>query len=298
MEEQKIIRKMSVVGIFGNVFLAAFKLFAGIIGKSGAMVSDAVHSLSDVFATVVAYIGVRLSKQERDEEHPYGHERLECVASLVLGLILAGTGLAIGYSGIQKLFFTREALEVPTFLPLIAAVISIIVKEGMFWYTMYYAKKLDSSAFKADAWHHRSDAISSVGAFIGIGLAKIGFPMMDPIASLIICLLILKVAYDILRDAIANMVDTSCDKEFEETLRSFILEQPQVEHIDMLRTRQFGNRIYIDLEIAVDKHISLVEAHDIAENVHDNLEESFPNVKHVMIHVNPKETEAVAGTVE
>ena len=297
MEERRIIRKLSRVGILGNVLLASFKLFAGIIGKSGAMVSDAVHSLSDVFATVVAYFGVLLSRQEEDARHPYGHERLECVASLVLGLILAGTGIGIGYTGIRNLFFEKEALEIPTMLPLIAAVVSIVVKESMFWYTMYYAKKMDSSAFKADAWHHRSDAISSVGSFVGIGLAKLGFPFMDPVASLIICILILKVAYDIIKDAIAKMLDTSCGEDFEQKLRSFILEQPGVEQIDLLHTRQFGNKIYMDLEIAVNRDISLVDAHAIAERVHQNIETNYPNVKHVMIHVNPLEEGAAARSI-
>ena len=294
MDEEKIIKKLSAVGILGNVFLAAFKLFAGIFGKSGAMVSDAVHSLSDVFATLIAYIGVRLSKQKEDAEHPYGHERLECVASLILGLILAGTGVGIGYTGIRKLF-DQESIEIPTLLPLIAAVVSIVVKEGMFWYTMYYAKKLDSSAFKADAWHHRSDAISSVGSFIGIGLAKLGLPIMDPIASLLICLLILKVAVDISKDAIAKMLDTSGGNVFEQSLRSFIEEQPGVVQIDLLHTRQFGNKMYVDLEIAVKRDISLVAAHEIAESVHSAVEQHFPNVKHVMIHVNPAEETAANG---
>ena len=297
MEERRIIRKLSRVGILGNILLASFKLFAGIIGKSGAMVSDAVHSLSDVFATVVAYFGVLLSRQEEDARHPYGHERLECVASLVLGLILAGTGIGIGYNGIRKLLFERDAVEIPTMLPLIAAVVSIVVKESMFWYTMYYAKKMDSSAFKADAWHHRSDAISSVGSFVGIGLAKLGFPFMDPVASLIICILILKVAYDIIKDAIAKMLDTSCGEDFEQKLSSFILEQPGVEQIDLLHTRQFGNKIYMDLEIAVNRDISLVDAHAIAERVHQNIETNYPNVKHVMIHVNPLEEGAAARSI-
>ena len=292
MSEQKIIKKLSEVGILGNILLAAFKLFAGIFGKSGAMVSDGVHSLSDVFATLIAYIGVRLSKKEEDAEHPYGHERLECVASLILGLILAGTGLGIGYSGIRKLLVERAALEVPTMLPLIAAIVSIVVKEGMFWYTMYYARKLDSAAFKADAWHHRSDAISSVGSFIGIGMAKLGFPIMDPIAGLIICILILKVAYDIIRDALNKMLDTSCSCDFEQQLRSFIESQPGVKHVDLLHTRQFGNKIYVDLELAVRRDISLVDAHSIAESVHSSVEKQFPNIKHVMIHVNPEEKTA------
>ncbi|MBO5985641.1 MAG: cation transporter [Lachnospiraceae bacterium] len=294
MDETKIVKKLSRVGILGNVALAAFKLFAGIFGRSGAMISDAVHSLSDVFATLIAYVGVRLSKREEDAEHPYGHERLECVASLALGLILAGTGLGIGYSGVLKLLGDRSALEVPTMLPLIAAVVSILVKEGMFWYTLAYAKRLDSAAFKADAWHHRSDALSSIGSFIGIGMAKLGFPVMDPIASLIICLFILKVAYDIAKVAIGQMLDTSCDNAFVEKVRAFVLEQPGVKKIDLLRTRQFGNKIYVDLEIAVQRDISLVAAHDIAEHVHDAMEKEFPNVKHVMIHVNPEDEQKLS----
>lgn len=289
MDEKKIVDRLSRVGIFGNILLAAFKLFAGIFGKSGAMVSDAVHSLSDVFATLIAWIGVRLSRRAEDAEHPYGHERLECVASLLLGLILAGTGIGIGWSGIRKLLGEGGSIEIPTLLPLIAAVISIVVKEGMYRYTMHYAKALDSAAFKADAWHHRSDAISSVGSFIGIGLAKLGLPFMDPVASIIICLLILKVAFDISRDAVYKMLDTSCDNIFEQRLRTFIGSQDGVGRIDLLRTRQFGNRIYVDLEIAVKPDISLRDAHGIAERVHSAVEQEFPNVKHVMIHVNPEE---------
>ena len=287
MDQREIVNKLSRVGILGNILLSAFKLFAGILGKSGAMVSDAVHSLSDVFATLIAYIGVRLSQRQEDTEHPYGHERLECVAAMILGLTLAGTGLGIGYGGIRKIFFERAALEIPTLLPLIAAAVSILVKEGMYRYTMYYANKMDSAAFRADAWHHRSDALSSVGSFIGIGMARLGFPIMDPIASLVICALILKVAFDIIRDAITKMLDTSCGDDYEQNIRRYVEEQPGVERVDLLHTRQFGNKVYIDLEIAVNRDLSLGDAHAIAERVHSGVEQSFPNVKHVMIHVNP-----------
>ncbi len=290
MKEEEIVTKLSRVGILGNVALAAFKLIAGIFGHSGAMISDAVHSLSDVFATLIAYIGVKLAGREEDAEHPYGHERFECVASLILGLILAGTGLGIGYTGLHKLIFARNTIAIPTVLPLIAAIVSVVVKEGMFWYTMYYAKKLDSAAFVADAWHHRSDAFSSIGSFIGIGMAKMGFPIMDPIASLIICILILKVAYDISRDALNKMLDTSVDKAVEDQLERFICSQPGVVGIDLIRTRQFSNRIYVDLEISVARDSSLLAAHEIAEQVHAAVEREFPNVKHVMIHVNPADT--------
>lgn len=292
MDEKTIVNRLSKVGIFGNIILAAFKLFAGIAGSSGAMISDAVHSLSDVFATLIAYVGVRLSRQAEDDEHPYGHERFECVASLMLGIILAGTGIGIGYAGIDKLFFNSDEIKIPTFLPLVAALVSIAVKESMFWYTMYYAKKLDLAAFKADAWHHRSDAFSSVGSFVGIGMAKLGYPFMDPVVSLAICLLILKVAFDIFKDAISKMTDTSCEDSFEQSLKEFIMEQDGVNRIDLLRTRQFGNRIYVDLEIVVRRDMSLVDAHAIAENVHSSVEQKFPKVKHIMIHVNPEEEHA------
>ncbi len=287
-EEAKIVKRLSSVGIGGNILLSAFKLFAGIFGHSGAMISDAVHSLSDVFATLIAFIGVKLAGKKADERHPYGHDRFECVASIVLGLILAVTGIGIGYSGIKALASGDfSSIEVPSMLPLIAAVISIISKEFMYRYTMHYAKKLDSAAFTADAWHHRSDALSSIGALIGIAGARLGFPVMDPIASIVICLFILKVAYEITFGALQQMLDTSLSPSVEKEISDFISGQPGVENLDLLRTRQFGNKVYIDAEIAVDKYSSLIEAHDIAEAVHHAVEKKFPKVKHVMIHVNP-----------
>jgi len=290
MSDKKIIRKLSMVGIVGNIVLSAFKLLAGILGHSSAMISDAVHSLSDVFATFIAYIGVILSKQQADKEHPYGHERFECFVSLVLGAILAVTGLGIGYSGINNLLKASSTqIAIPTLLPLIAAIVSIVVKEAMYWYTMYYAKKLDSAAFKADAWHHRTDAFSSVGSFLGIGAAKLGFPIMDPITSIVICLFIFKVAFDIAKEAIGQMMDTSCSEEFVDSVREFINSNADVRNIDLLNTRKFGNKVYIDLEISLDKNLSLIKAHEIAERIHDGIETQFPKVKHVMIHVNPDE---------
>lgn len=290
MNSEKIVKRLSLLGILGNVVLSAFKLFAGIIGRSGAMVSDAVHSMSDVFATFIAFLGVKLSQKAADEDHPYGHDRFECIAAIVLGLILAGTGLAIGWAGVTKIASgSYGGSEIPTVLPLAAAVISIAVKEGMYRYTMHYAKKLGSAAFEADAWHHRSDALSSVGSFAGILAAKLGLPIMDPIASVVICLFILKVAFDILRDAFMRMTDTSCGKEYEKKLNSYIKAQDGVIGVDLLHTRYFGNKIYIDAEISVDKDLSLVDAHKIAEDVHDSIERNFANVKHVMIHINPAE---------
>ena len=288
MDEQKIINKLAHVGITGNVLLSAFKLAAGFLGHSGAMVSDAVHSLSDVFATVIATMGVRLAGRKADTRHPYGHERFESVASIFLGLILAGTGIGIGWSGVEKLIhYDPAAMEIPTLLPLAAAIVSILVKEAMYHYTMHYAKILDSEAFKADAWHHRSDAFSSIGSLIGIAGARLGLPWMDPAASIVICFFILKVACDILLGAFRQMLDTACSPEYEQEVRDVILSDPEVEGIDLLSTRMFGNKVYIDVEIAVDRNSSLLHAHGVAERVHDQVEQHFENVKHVMVHVNP-----------
>lgn len=288
MEEKKIIRKVTAVGVFGNIVLTAFKLFAGIYGKSGAMVSDAVHSLSDVFATFIAFLGAELSKRPADQEHPYGHERAECVASVVLGGVLLVTGFGIGKAGLENIFSGRyDELAVPGAVALVAAVVSIAAKEGMYWYTRHFAKILNSPAFMADAWHHRSDAFSSVGSLIGIGGAMLGFPVLDSAAGVVICLFILKVAFDILKDAVQNMMDVSCGPEYEKKLRDFAAGQEGVEGVDVVHTRRFGNKVYVDLEIGVDRNKTVGEGHSIAERVHDQVERNFPEIKHIMVHVNP-----------
>ncbi len=289
-QEQHLINRVSLVTILGNVLLSAAKLFAGVAGHSGAMVSDAVHSLSDVGTTVIAYLGVRLSRKAADTEHPYGHERMECAASLVLGAILFLVGCGIGWTGIKQIAGgDYDALAVPGRIALAAAALSILSKEAMYWYTRHYALLLDSAAFMADAWHHRSDALSSVGSLVGIGGAMLGYPVLDPLASLLICLCILKVAFDTLKDALDKMLDTSCGKEYEDRLSSYICAQPGVVGLDALRTRMFGSKVYVDLEISMEESKTLKEAHTIAERIHDEVEEHFPNIKHIMIHVNPAE---------
>lgn len=286
-QQEVLIRRCALVGILGNILLSAFKLFAGIAGQSGAMLSDAVHSLSDVFATAIALLGTRLSQKEADREHPYGHERFECVASLALGLILLVTGLGIGKAGVDHLLQGSEALAVPGGIALAAAVVSIVSKEAMFWYTRRCARLLNSAVFLADAWHHRSDALSSIGSLAGIGGAMLGFPLLDPLASVVICLFILKAAAAILKDALSKLLDTACGEELEQALRRCISSQPDVVAIDAFRSRMFGSRVYLDLELQVDGELPLRAAHAVAQRIHDQLEQSFPELKHVMIHLNP-----------
>ncbi len=279
---------ISKVSISVNLLLAFVKFFAGIIGRSAAMVSDAIHSASDIFSTLIVMVGVGMAAKESDEEHPYGHDRLECIASVVLAVVLLGTGIGIGIDGIQTIATGNyENLEIPTRLPLIAAVISIVIKEWMYWYTRAGAKKINSGALLADAWHHRTDALSSVGAFIGILGARMGYPICDSIACVVICVFIVKAAFDVFKDAMDKMVDKSCDEETTQRIETTIMTVDGVEQLDMLQTRLFGSRIYVDVEIATDGNRNLFEAHKIAEEVHNCIEQTFPQVKHCMVHVNP-----------
>ena len=287
--ENALAMKVSGVSIAVNLLLSVFKLIAGILAHSGAMISDAVHSASDVGSTFIVMIGVTLSGKKSDKEHQYGHERMECVSSIILSGLLLATGLGIGLGGVENIVKSShgEAIVIPGMLALVAAVVSIVVKEWMFWYTRGAAKKINSGALMADAWHHRSDAMSSVGAFVGIFGARMGFPILDPLASVVICLLIVKASVDIFRDAIDKMVDRSCDEKTEKEMRETILKVDGVKRIDLLQTRLFGSKMYVDIEIAADGAQTLDTAHEIAEKVHHAIEETFTEVKHCMVHVNP-----------
>ena len=285
---EKIANRVSFITIVGNVLLSIIKLLAGIIAHSNAMISDAIHSASDVFSTIIVIIGIKLSARKPDKEHPYGHERMECVAAIVLSIVLFITGLGIGSTAVKNITSgSYNTLQIPGILALAAAILSIVCKEGMYWYTRYNARKIDSSALMADAWHHRSDAFSSIGALVGIAGARLGFPVMDSVASLVIFVFIVKAAYDIFKDAIDKMVDHSCDDKTEREIRDCVMGNKDVLGIDLLQTRIFGNKIYVDVEIRANASYTLKEAHEIAESVHNDIEKNFPKVKHIMVHVNP-----------
>lgn len=298
-QKEEIAVKVSTVSIAVNVLLSVFKFIAGIAGKSAAMVSDAIHSASDVFSTVIVIIGVKISRKESDDEHPYGHEKLESIAAILLAVVLAVTGIGIGWSGINKLTSSNYSrLSIPTILPLIAAVISIAAKEWMYWYTRAASKRINSDALMADAWHHRSDSLSSIGSLIGIAGARMGFPILDPIASIVICLFIIKAAFDIFMEALGKVVDKSCDKQTIEEMKRAVLEDDDVLVLDDIKTRQFGSKCYVDIEISADGNISLFSAHAIAEKVHMKIEKNFPNVKHCMVHVNPVDVDKIEEKIK
>lgn len=285
--------RVSMVSIIGNTVLSLLKMLAGILAHSGAMISDAVHSASDVFSSVIVIIGVKISAKDSDKEHPYGHERFECVAAILLAGILLVTALFIGHTALEHITGgSSKSLAIPGLSTLLAAILSIVVKEAMYWYTRFYAKWLDSGALMADAWHHRSDALSSVGALIGIAGARMGYPVLDPIASLVICAFILKAACDVFQDAIRKMVDHACDEKMERALLCCAAAQSGVMGVDEIHTRIFGNKIYADIEIQADSQITLAESHAIARQVHNAIEAQFPKVKHILVSVNPVPAEA------
>lgn len=289
-ENEKAAVKVSLITLVSNIILSSFKLIAGILGKSYAMVADAVHSFSDVFTTVIVIIGFKISSKKADKSHPYGHERFECVTALLLSFTLFAVGAIIGYNAIINLINGEyKVAEVPSLIALIAAIVSIVVQGVLFLIAYRVAKKINSGSLKADAWHHLSDSLSSIGSFIGILGAILGVGILDVIAGFVICLMIMKVSIDIFIDSVKKMTDTSAPIETQFEIEKIAKSVDGVIRVDSIRTRLFGNMIYIDIEIACDKEIKLIEAHEIAQEVHNEIEAQIKTVKHCLVHINPFE---------
>lgn len=282
---EQIGNRTILITVVMNIFLSLIKLLAGFIGHSTSMISDGVHSLSDVISSIGVFIGLRISQKPADIDHPYGHEKFEAVLSKILAFILFLTGLSIGYSAIQTI--VSSSYIIPKMMTIWAALLSIGVKEWMYHYTIRQAKKIESTALAADAWHHRSDSLSSIGALIGIIGARLGFPILDPLAALVITLIILKVAIEIFVEATNQVIDKAASPELVNEIIQQIQSVNGVLAIDSLKTRVHSNRIYVDLEISVEATLSLIEAHTIAEAVHYQLEQNIHKIKHCTVHVNP-----------
>lgn len=285
MESYKLGTRVSVVTIIMNILLSILKLIAGIMGKSSAMTADAVHSVSDVFTTVIVIIGLKLSSKGEDKGHPYGHERLESVCAKIISVALLIVGVTIGYKSAINLYTGN--INTPGRIALWAAIVSIIAKEGMYWYTIITARKIKSIAMEGDAWHHRSDAFSSIGTFMGILGARYGYTFLDPVAGIIVSILIIKVGINLYIRAVKELIDSSADKEIIDKIRKRALSIDEVRDIKSLKTRVFGNRIYVDIEVLVDEELSVREGHDIAELVHCSVEDEVDAVKHCMVHIEP-----------
>ncbi|KNF07599.1 cation diffusion facilitator family transporter [Gottschalkia purinilytica] len=280
--------KVTIKSIIWNLILTAIKVLAGIIGNSTAMIADGIHSASDIVSSIGVLIGNFIAKKPNDEEHSYGHEKAETLVSFLLSILLIMVSFSIGYNGI-KLLFNTEEIKVPTLLPLIISVVSIIIKEYQYQITIKVAKKTNSPALKADAWHHRSDAFSSIAAFIGIGGALIGFKLLEPIATIIVALFILKVGLNILKISTNELMDYSIEVEEQEKIIDIASKIENVIEVRHLRTRKHGSFVYVDLTVQVDNALTVSEGHEVAHKIEEKILESMSSIKGILVHVEPSE---------
>ena len=278
--------KITVISILLNIGLTILKILAGILGNSTAIIADGLHSASDIITSIGILIGNKISRKPRDDEHQYGHEKAESLVSFILAAVLIGIALKIGYDGFKDLINIKNIL-VPNALPLVVALISIAVKEYQYQITIRVAKKINSSSLKADAWHHRSDAFSSIAAFIGIGGAMLGFKILDPIASIIVAIVVIKVGIEILKSACDELMDSSISKEDIREIKSLIDNNKKIYGIKDFKSRKYGSIAYIDMSIFIDKSKTLEEAHDIADNLEHSIISNLNYIKEINIHTEP-----------
>ena len=293
MDRNKEIYKVTLVGGAVNVILLLFKFVAGIVGHSAAMVADAVHSLSDFVTDIIVLVFVHISGKPKDKDHDYGHGKYETLATTIIGVALLAVAIGIEYSGMTKIvvWAQGEELKAPGMLALWAALLSIVLKEAVYHYSMIKARQLQSQAVEANAWHHRSDALSSIGTAIGIGGAIFlgqRWTVLDPVASIIVGLFIIKVSVDLLRSGIGDLMEQSLPDEVEDEILRLAASVPGVVEPHELRTRRLGNHYAIELHILMDGNITLCEAHDKATEVEDILRDHYGQETHIAVHVEPK----------
>ncbi len=292
MSREKEIYKVTLVGSAGNVALLTFKFIAGVIGHSSAMIADAVHSLSDFITDVIVLAFVHVSAKPQDKDHDYGHGKYETFASFIIGLAVMAAATGIIISGIAKLidWAGGKQLAAPGWLALAAAIISIMVKEILYRYTVIRGKKLDSQALVANAWHHRSDALSSIGTTVGIGGAILlghRWTVLDPLASVFVGGMLVKVSIQLLRASIGELTESSLSGEIEQEIEDIIRSFPDVSEPHNLRTRRIGNRFAIEAHVRMDGNLPLTVAHDRATAIENRLRERFGRQTHVTIHMEP-----------
>lgn len=281
-------RKSKIVswtGIWINFFLAIFKIFAGIWGRSQAMLSDGFHSLSDIFAGILTLTSVKISQKPVDQDHPYGHGKAESIAALCISFILLGMSIVLSYRALNAIFLKIRI--VPGLLPLWAALVSILVKELLFRYTYYIGKKFDNLAILASASDHRADALTSVAALIGIAGARLGYTFLDPLAGFVVALFIFKIGIDILRPSLRELMDTSLPEDFIDEIKKLTLSIGGVKKIDDVKTRRLGWRNSIDLSVQIDADLSIEEGHGISNKIEELLLQKLKNIGNIMIHINP-----------
>lgn len=282
-EESNKVTKQSIAW---NILLTIIKIAAGVFGKSSAMIADGLHSASDIISSVGVLLGNYISATPVDKEHNYGHEKAETLVSFLLSILLIVVSGSIGIKAVKSLGNIDE-IAIPTVLPLVVAIISILIKEYQYRITIKIAKKINSPALKADAWHHRSDALSSVAAFVGIGGAMLGFKVFDPIASIVVAIFVAKVGIEILACSTNELMDVSIDLEQEEQIKEIAKNTEGVRNLGEIRSRKHGAMAYVDLVICVDGDLTVREGHDIANQLEKDIIRDMEFVKGITVHVEP-----------
>ena len=295
INREKEIYRVTWIGSIVNFVLVVLKFIAGILGNSAAMIADAIHSLSDFITDIVVIVFVRISSKPQDEDHDYGHGKYETLATAIIGIALFIVGAGILFNAVSSIIDAAhgKVLEAPGMLALWAAVISIVSKEVLYQYTVIKGKKLNSKAVVANAWHHRSDAFSSIGTLVGIGGAIFlgeKWRILDPIAALVVSLFIIKVAIDLVKPCIDELLEKSLPKEVEDKILSIIMQNGEVSSPHHLRTRRIGNNIAIEIHIRMDGAMTLTDAHDITKKIETSLKEEFGQETHIGIHMEPIKT--------
>ena len=278
-------KRVTIIGITVNVLLTVIKLLAGFLAHSTAMIADGIESASDILTTSITAYSIKIARKPEDPEHPYGHEKAESIAAKFIAGFLLFSGLTVGWKAIQHI--VQNNMGKPGILALYAAILTVCIKEILYWYTLASANKIKSTALKANAWHFRSDAITSVGTLIGIAAARLGYPIADPIAAIVAALLILRMAYRLYVKSISELMDSSAPQHKIDSIYHAVSSVKNVKGIDSLKTRMHGNMLYVDVDIVVDRTISVSAGHDIANEVKDTLKSEFSDIKDVMVHVNP-----------
>jgi len=285
---KKLVYKVSIITIIINCVLSLIKLIAGTVSNSKAIISDGIHSLSDVITIVIVMIGIRLSSHKSDKKHPYGHERIESIVAIILSFVLFLIGAGIGLDGIEQITSkSYNEVVIVGNMAIFAAIISIISKEWLFWYTRSVAKRIKSGSLMAEAWHHRTDVMASIGSLIGVIFAKMGYPIVDAIASIVISLFILKASINIFIDSANGLIDRACSDDILNKVREIILNNKNVLSIDNIKSRVFASKIYLDIELEMDNNTSLEIVNNISNNLNNDIKNNIEEVKNCMIRINP-----------
>ncbi|UCB54107.1 MAG: cation transporter [Thiotrichales bacterium] len=295
-QRHRAINQVTLWGVFVNLVLSVAKLAGGFFGQSQALIADGLHSLSDLASDAMVFVAAKHASEDADEEHPYGHARFETIATVALAVLLVIVGIGIAYDAVLSLV-TDEPLAKPDMFTLWIAAFSILSNEGLYHYTKFVGHRIRSNLLLANAWHHRSDAVSSIVVLVGIAGTQFNMSKLDAYAAIIVAVMIARIGFKLGYDSVQELVDASLEPELVEKIRQKILSHEGVRHLHMLRTRRLGHYAHVDVHILVEPRLSVSEGHHISETVEKMLKESFDTINDVTVHIDPEDDEQEARSM-